>query len=195
MENEAFLIRNRMTETRTAMSEKLEALEAKLSETVKDTTEAVTETASAVAETVNSVKDSVQNTVEAVQSAFDINQLAENHPWLVVGGSVLLGYLVGTSLSGPSRPEPAYTPPEPAPSPPASRFTAPEPRRPSLWESWGLDSLVNDWYAKIKEAVTPAIEKAQDAAMGAIGGAAANIVSEMVPQEWREPAEHHHRPA
>lgn len=192
MENEAFLIRNRMTETRTAMSEKLEALEAKLSETVKDTTEAVTETASAVAETVNSVKDSVQNTVEAVQSAFDINQLAENHPWLVVGGSVLLGYLVGASLSGPARPEPAVTPPAPPPAPPPS---IPEPRRPSVWESWGLDSLVNDWYAKLKQAVTPAIEKFQDAAFGAIGGAAANVVSEMVPKEWREPAEHHHRPA
>jgi len=190
MENEAFLIRNRMTETRTAMSEKLEALEAKLSDTVKETTEAVTETASAVAETVNSVKDSVQNTVEAVQSAFDINQLAENHPWLLVGGSVLLGYLVGNSLSGPARPEPAYTPPPPAPPP-----SAPEPRGRSLWESWGLDSLLNDWYAKVKEAVTPAVEKLQDAAFGAIGGAAANVVSEMVPKEWREPAEHPHRPA
>jgi len=192
MENEAFLIRNRMTETRTAMSEKLEALEAKLSETVKDTTSAVTETASAVAETVNSVKDSVQNTVEAVQSAFDINQLAENYPWLLVGGSVLLGYLVGASLSGPARPEPAYTPPAP---PPAPEPSAPEPRRPSVWESWGLDSLFNDWYAKAKEAVTPAIEKFQDAAFGAIGATAANVVSEMVPKEWREPAEHHHRPA
>jgi len=193
MENEAFLIRNRMTETRTAMSEKLEALEAKLSETVKDTTEAVTETASAVAETVSSVKDSVQNTVEAVQSAFDVNQLAENHPWLLVGGSVLVGYLVGASLSGPSLPEPAYTP-SPTPTPPPS---APEPqsRRSSLWESWGLESLVNDWYAKLKQAVTPAIEKFQDAAMGAIGGAAANVVSEMVPQDWREPAGHQHRPA
>ena len=99
MENEAELIRQQMTETRTALTEKLETLEEEVASKVKGTTETVAETVETVKEavegTVHTVKETVENTVETVKDTFDVNRQVERHPWMMFGGAVLLGFVGG----------------------------------------------------------------------------------------------------
>ena len=117
MDNED-VIRDQMEDTRTSLTDKLETLEKQVAHTVTDATTNVAETVEAVKEsvqdTVASVKDTVQETisavkesmhqgVEAVREFFDIPAQVDHHPWAMVGGSVVLGYVVG-SLVGRAAP-------------------------------------------------------------------------------------------
>jgi ElaB/YqjD/DUF883 family membrane-anchored ribosome-binding protein len=108
------MIREQMEDTRTALTEKLETLEQKVTDTVQEATAAVSDTVTSIKEsvtdTVSTVKDSVQDTVTAVKDSvqggvdtvkdwFDIPAHVDQHPWLAMGGSVLLGYCVGHVLN------------------------------------------------------------------------------------------------
>jgi len=107
------VIRQQMDETRSSLADKLETLESQVAETVQATTEAVTGTVEAVKETVENVTSTVQETVESVGQTLDLRGQVERHPWIILGGSVALGYLAA-HLLGNSRPrweqEPARTP-------------------------------------------------------------------------------------
>jgi ElaB/YqjD/DUF883 family membrane-anchored ribosome-binding protein len=87
MENED-VIRRRMEQTRESLNEKLETLENK-----------VTSSVAAVTDTVASVKEKVHEGVESVKDAMDVPAHVERHPWLMLGGSVLCGYVLGDLLS------------------------------------------------------------------------------------------------
>src|SRR5262245_55877302 len=93
------VIRHQMEETRASLTEKLETLEHQVVGTVQGATSAVTETVEnvkeAVAETVETVKGTVRETVETVKETFDLSRQVDRHPWLMVGGSVALGFLCG----------------------------------------------------------------------------------------------------
>jgi len=106
MEDEPEVIRQRMEETRTALSEKLEALESKMTGAVSGTTDAVTETVETVKESVQesaqAVAGAVQDTVHAIKETFDLGLQFERHPFLMMGGAVLAGFVGGRLLS-PSR--------------------------------------------------------------------------------------------
>jgi len=108
------LIREQMEETRTSLSDKLETLESKVVSTVEGASDNVTETVESVTdkvqETVASVTDTVQETVaamkegvrdgvNAVQHMFDCKQHFQNHPWLMLGGSVAAGFVLAEFLS------------------------------------------------------------------------------------------------
>ena len=117
MENEPEVIRDQMQDTRTALAEKLEALQQSVAQTVENTTRPVVETVQSVTEatkeTVSTVKDtvsqiadtvsgSVEKTVSTVKDTFDLTKHVDQHPWLMVGGSAAVGFLVGRMLpSGP----------------------------------------------------------------------------------------------
>src|SRR5262249_35848067 len=86
-------------------TEKVEILETKVaqtvegvSETVENVTGAVKETVASVSDsvtdTVGAVKDTVQESVDTVKEMFDIRLQVERHPWLIMGGSALLGFLL-----------------------------------------------------------------------------------------------------
>jgi len=126
MENEE-LIRREVEAKRAALTEKLETLEEEVVGTVKEATAAVSDTVESikdsvqetvstvkdtVQETVSTVKDTVQDTVstvketvhdsvESVKDWFDVSAHVDNHPWLMVGGSVALGYYLGNLLKPP----------------------------------------------------------------------------------------------
>jgi ElaB/YqjD/DUF883 family membrane-anchored ribosome-binding protein len=105
MENETEVIKHQMEETRTALTEKLEAVEELVASTVKETTQAVSQTVSTVTDsvenTVSTVAESVENVTESVKKAFDFSGYADEHPWLMVGGGVALGYALGRLLPSP----------------------------------------------------------------------------------------------
>jgi ElaB/YqjD/DUF883 family membrane-anchored ribosome-binding protein len=116
-------------DTRAAMTEKLDILETRVRETVegaqssvedivetvKDmvdmTVEAVKQSVdgaqSTVEEIVETVKETVGDTVETVKRTFDLPYQVDQHPWLMVGGATLAGYLLGRWGGG--RTSPAYS--------------------------------------------------------------------------------------
>jgi len=124
MENEE-LIRKQMENTRTSITEKLETLEQKVTGDIQGATGAVTGTVEAVKDTVETVKDSVTETVESVKEAvaettetvkesvkeglhtvahwFDVPSHVRNYPWLSVGIAAGAGFLLETTMTGPTR--------------------------------------------------------------------------------------------
>jgi len=141
MLNEQELIQQQMEKTRGSLTEKLEALEGQVAETVsstagavQDTTQTVQETVTgavdAVKETVTTVTDKVQETmttvtdkfqetVQNVTDTFNLRIQMERHPWIVLGGAVAVGCLVGSAFgsreesSEGNREAPAVSPPPP----------------------------------------------------------------------------------
>jgi ElaB/YqjD/DUF883 family membrane-anchored ribosome-binding protein len=98
------MIRGQMEDTRTSLTDKLETLEHQVSDSVHDATsnvadtvEAVTDsvqdTVASVKETVTAVKESMRQGVSAVKAFFDIKDHADRHPWAVMGGAVVVGYV------------------------------------------------------------------------------------------------------
>jgi len=116
MADQAEVIRQQMAETRASMTEKIEALEKQVTETVKETTETVSETVDTATEAVKDTVEAVSGTVEAVKETFDIHAHFQNYPWLAVGGSVALGYVLGAMLLPNSQPQ-TQTVPVPVPTP------------------------------------------------------------------------------
>ena len=108
MEDIPEIIRQRMEATKSQLTEKLESLELQVSESVQTTGTAVSATAVAV-----------QDAVQSVSDAFDIRLQMEKHPWLILGGSVVLGYLAVEFLEGPAKKTRPRRDPAPLP-PPAS---------------------------------------------------------------------------
>jgi ElaB/YqjD/DUF883 family membrane-anchored ribosome-binding protein len=96
-------IQQEMQETRASLTEKLETLEQKVVGTVENATSAVTETVDAIKETVHetvtSVQDGVKDSVDSVKEFLDVPAHVQRRPWLMLGGSVAVGYCLGTLLA------------------------------------------------------------------------------------------------
>jgi hypothetical protein len=110
--------RHEIEETRASMTEKLELLEERVRETLEETKSAVEgivenvkgtvdETVGVVKETVDGAKSTVEDIVEnvkgtmddtvtTVKQAFDFSYQVDQHPWLMLGGAVLLGSVIGS---------------------------------------------------------------------------------------------------
>lgn len=129
MDNED-LIREQMEDTRASLTEKLETLEDKVSskvqaatsnvaDTVENVTGTVQETVQTVKETVEEtiagVKETVQSGVDAIKGVFDVPAHVQRHPWVMLGGSIVLGYLGGTLVRGQQKPGPPTGVPPPPP--------------------------------------------------------------------------------
>jgi hypothetical protein len=55
----------------------------------------VAETRSAITEKLEILEDRVQETVETVKHTFDLHYQMKQRPWLMFGGSLLVGYTLG----------------------------------------------------------------------------------------------------
>jgi ElaB/YqjD/DUF883 family membrane-anchored ribosome-binding protein len=102
-EQEADTMRAEMAETRASLADKVESLENDLSTTWHNATAAVGETIdnvkATVDTTVHAVQGAVHDTADAISHAFDLRAHTRQHPWLMVGGAVLLGLALGSVLS------------------------------------------------------------------------------------------------
>lgn len=104
------VIRQQMEETKSQLSNKLESLEHQVTETVQSTGSAVTATVGAVQDTVETVTGAVQDALNSVGKAFDLQHHIETHPWLVLGGSVVLGYMAADLLEASAKSSPWQNP-------------------------------------------------------------------------------------
>jgi ElaB/YqjD/DUF883 family membrane-anchored ribosome-binding protein len=193
MENEAEVIRKQMEETRTSLSEKLEALETQVTDTVKETTESVGETVETVTEAVKDTASSVAQTVQAVTETFNISGHVQRYPWLALGCSAGVGYLLGmwlapshsTALSGmtagasstPSTPPaPAPAPPEPVLSAGSSNGHAASSQEPARENAW--QTFFDSW--------KPAFDQLKGLALGATVGVAGQMLIRALPESFRK---------
>jgi len=153
------MIQQQMKETRAALTEKLETLENKVVGTVAEATTAVSDTVEAIRETVNetvttvnetvkgsveTVKETVHESVETVKDIFDLPAHVDQHPWMMLGGSVAVGYCLGALLgsrSSAGSSATTFTYPErtvPTPSAPSKPTSEPSPWAPEINKLKGL---------------------------------------------------------
>jgi gas vesicle protein len=74
------------------MTEKMEEIEDHVRGTAQHTRSSLDET---VDRTVENVKSSVGENMERIKDNVDVQQLVDERPWLMFGGSVLAGYMLG----------------------------------------------------------------------------------------------------
>ena len=174
MNDSTAVIRQQMDETRGQLSEKLQSLEHQVSDTVHSTGTAVTATVGAVQETVESVTEAVHDAVRSVSNAFDLQQHLEKHPWIVLGGSVVLGYLACEVLEGAAE-KPNCVNPRPDRRSPANKsgvgvHTEPEVPAAAPFRSATHSHIGSQWN-QITSAVTTSI-------IGILQDAASRVVPE-----------------
>ena len=224
MDAESTMIQQQMEETRNSLSEKLETLEQQVAEnvqeasravtdsvdTIKETVGAVQETVAAVKETVEetvaNVKGSVADTVTSVKDTFDLSLQVREHPWMMVGASVFVGYWVGSQPSSaatssssqlwgsgesikpirgeegiPENPEHGPLVTEHAERTPfnAPRMVSGEeiPSRPQP-QQW-------QWLQNLLEAFQPEIRNLQEMAVGAVAGAVGEMIADALPPRFK----------
>jgi ElaB/YqjD/DUF883 family membrane-anchored ribosome-binding protein len=90
-------------QTRADLTQKLETLEEQVRDTIRSTTENVSETVEAVTstveETIEQVSSTVQETVDSVKKTFDMSYQMRERPWVMLGGSIVAGFLAGALLN------------------------------------------------------------------------------------------------
>jgi ElaB/YqjD/DUF883 family membrane-anchored ribosome-binding protein len=115
------LIEREMEQTRESLTEKVSLLEQKVVGQIQSTTDAVQDTVqtvkSAVQDTVQcvtgTVTQSVESLSEGVKEALDLQKHTREHPWAMVGGATLAGFVTGLMVFGRranGSSLPAYTP-------------------------------------------------------------------------------------
>jgi len=171
MENEE-VIRQHMAKTRASLTDKLQTLEDKVMNSVNEATSAVTDT-------VASVKDTMHEGVESVKGAVDIQAHVDRHPWFMLGGSILGGYMLA-NLLGAGRAEASTVShssrafPE-MPSPPGNgrqrTASPPVPERSSN---------------KMLAAIEPELQRLKGLALGVALGAVREMLAEEVPPHMAE---------
>jgi ElaB/YqjD/DUF883 family membrane-anchored ribosome-binding protein len=175
-------IRQQMEQTRESLQSKLVTLQQQVKDTVQEATgavEAVKETVVTVKDTVQgtveTVKDTVQDTVDTVQEAvgtvkdsLDLGRHVQEHPWLMVGGAALVGFVGTRLLSRIGEPAPTASPAQPKPAQRNGHAASihasapPEPKR--------------TWWDMLGEHYGDELTKLKGLAVGTVGG----VVREMV---------------
>jgi hypothetical protein len=187
MPPETELIKQQMGQTRSALTEKLENLETKVFGTLDSAANTVNQTVhlvgSSVRESTENVRDTMRETVSSVRDAFDLSRQFHEHPWLLLGGSVVAGYVGGVvldnlehghmpSLSAPIRAEQLL----PESSEVRQRLEAAPPAR-----RRGFGFL-----SELANAFAPELEKLKAAAVGMALGVIRDRINESVPPQVRE---------
>lgn len=184
MDKEDEQIQQQMAETRASLTEKLETLEQKVVGTVEGATTAVTETVDVIKDsvqgTVTAVNDTVKESVETVKDWFDIRAHVQERPWLMVGGSVAVGYCLGTILSkAPQGPVPSASPSYPVGMQNYSNGGVREEKPSSMGGTQTpIKSALSNW--------APEIDKLKSLALGVLFGTARELVTSSVPEHVGE---------
>lgn len=179
MEDTAEMIRQQMDETKLQLSDKLESLEHQVSDTVQSTGTAVNATVAAVQETVETVTGAVQDAVQSVSNALDVRRQFDRHPWLVLGGAAVAGYLAYEFLARPAK-KPVPLTPEALPQPALPADNVADANRPPAVESAATSSAIAAAYQSGLE--QSSWRELRSVAIGALIGIAQDVAAHAVPQ-------------
>jgi len=188
MPPETELIKQQMGQTRAALSEKLESLETKVISTAGTTTDTVAQTVhevgATVRETAQDVRATMHEAMASLRDALDLSRQMRQHPWLMVGGSVLAGYVGGLVLDNlqqgrlpslPSLPA-AVEQLLPRDSEVRERIAAQAPAR----------RTGSSFFRALVESFAPELDKLKRAALGMALGVVREKIRESVPPHLRE---------
>jgi len=199
-----------MGQTRTSLTQKMELLENRVLGTVHDTTGTVSSTVQLVGSTVRDtvqelsatvrdtahelrstvsgtaqdVQQTMHGAVGSVRDALDVSRQMQEHPWLMLGGSVFVGYVGGRLLDSleqgrlPSLPSLPAAPEQllPQGSEVRERIEAvPAPRR-----------SASSFLGALLDSFSPELDRLKRMAVGAVLGLVRDKVSESVPSPMRE---------
>ena len=182
------LIEREMEQTRESLTEKVSLLEQKVVGQIQSATDAVQDTVqtvrSAVQDTVQCVTGTVSHSVESltqgVKDAMDIQRHTREHPWAMVGGAAVAGFITGLAVFGRrsnGSSLPAYTP-----MPAAGGYAAPAASHRPGWLNDILDvagrelkklaeQALATTTSSLKHTVEAGIPKLIDNAVPNLGGA------------------------
>jgi len=197
MDEKPEVIRHRIDETRSALTEKLETLEREVRGTVCEARDAVTCTVETVRDTVNStlggvretvsstvetVRDQMQDTMCSVKEALNVQHQVQAHPWVMLGGSVAAGYLLGSLLPDRGRKHGRQERSSSAPSMYGARQYEPEPA--SSWsEPAPSASRAPGFLSGVADQLAPEIQKVKGMAIGAAMGLVRDLLKQQVPEQ------------
>ena len=86
---------NEIYQTRARMAQKLEQLEDRVQESIEDARTSVYGVVERVQTAAEDVIDRVDDVIDKTKRSVDPRLQMQMHPWLMVGGAVLLGYTLG----------------------------------------------------------------------------------------------------
>ena len=188
MPPETELIKQQMGQTRAALSEKLETLETKVFNTVGTTTDTVAltvhEVGATVRETAQDVRATMHETMASMRDALDLTQQMHQHPWLMVGGSVVAGYVGGLVLDNLERGR--------LPSLPSMPIAAEQllPSDSEVRERMEVQPPTrrtgSAFFRALAESFAPELDKLKRTALGMALGVVRQKISESVPPTMRE---------
>jgi len=162
MAPEADVIRKRIEETRAALQAKLAALEQQVRGTVGD-----------VAARVQTTRAAVEQTAATVRRSFDLHFQMNERPWAVLGGSFVLGTVVGLALASGTRPRRSRISRGEAPL----RGEEDEARSVEAMASSGGTSL----FSRLAEPLRPEMDKVRGLAVGVVMGAIRDVLKDAIP--------------
>jgi ElaB/YqjD/DUF883 family membrane-anchored ribosome-binding protein len=186
MADDPEVIRQQMEETRTDLTDKLETLEEEVEETVEKATEKVSETVENVTETVRdtveTVKETVHETIETVKSTFDLSHQVDQHPWLMFGGAVAVGYVGGRLLSRLEEPPAAGWTSRSEANDVGNRAGA------SLAGAGPQQaSATSQWLGEMVQKFRPEIDELKGLAIGAALSVVRDLLTRSLPEQTRQP--------
>jgi ElaB/YqjD/DUF883 family membrane-anchored ribosome-binding protein len=97
-------VRETVEGAQSSMEEIVETVKDMVDTTVKAVKQGVEGAQSTVEEIVETVRETVGDTVETVKRTVDVQHQVDQHPWLMVGGATLAGYLLGSWGGGSTSP-------------------------------------------------------------------------------------------
>lgn len=199
-----------LEETKLQLSEKLGSLEQQVSDTVESASSAVTATVEAVQGTVENVTEAIEDTMQNVSNVFDLRRQVEEHPFWVLGGAAVVGFLAAEYLTKPSRryqvpamvsfEEPIRREPPSHPQPPQNVETpppaqaAPVPQQ-SYQQRQPTPSEPSAWDSLKTLAISTLFGSMQGIAMRAIPEVVGMVVGNMVGSQIRSPHQSSEQPA
>jgi phage-related protein len=103
-------VRDTVQGATSAVADSVQSATSTVTDTIQSVRDVVDSVKDSVQGTVDSVKDSVQgtvdsvketmaDTVEGVRQTFDLHRQVDNHPYLMVGGAVVVGFVAGRLLN------------------------------------------------------------------------------------------------
>jgi hypothetical protein len=186
MPPETEVIKQQMGQTRASLTEKLETLENQVLGTVQDTTSTVSGTVhdvrATVRDTMQDMRATVCETVATVRDAFDVPRQMQNHPWVLLGGAVVAGYVGGRVLEsieeGRFPPRIAFSG---ATDPLASERLVAEPARAVAPAAPRLPSFLKS----LADTFAPELAKLKGVALGMAMGVVRDKLSQSIPPQYQ----------
>jgi len=186
-------LHEQIDQTRADLTDKLETLENQVMDSVQsalgtvssareNVQDTIDQVSSAVHDTVEQVTSSVQDTVDQVKQAFDVDYQVRARPWVLVGGSVVAGALVGALVGRQTRGtrHRAFTGYQ-APYPPAEGRAAPEMETATSFRAPRSAPARPGLFSSLFRQFEPELEKVKGMAIGYAAGAVRDLIKQSAP--------------